>query len=53
MSGLVEATVRLMLQPSGRKSKPKPQPLPRFRSGGNLVDLADRDALYDAMEGQR
>jgi hypothetical protein len=25
-------------------------PLPAFRSGGELVDIADRDALYDAMD---
>ena len=24
--------------------------LPSFKSGGALVDIADRDALYDAME---
>lgn len=27
-------------------------PLPSFQSGGALVDVADRDALYDAMEGR-
>ena len=27
-------------------------PLPRFKSGGSLVDIADRDALYQAMEGR-
>ena len=27
--------------------------LPKFRSGGALVDVADRDALYHAMEGRR
>ena len=53
MSELVEAALRLLLQPGGRKSKPKLRPLPRFRSGGHLVDIADRDALYDAMEGRR
>jgi hypothetical protein len=26
-------------------------PLPTFRSGGTLVDIADRHALYQAMEG--
>jgi len=26
--------------------------LPTFNSGGELVDIADRDALYDAMEGR-
>jgi hypothetical protein len=27
-------------------------PLPSFGSGGALMDVADRDALYDAMEGR-
>jgi hypothetical protein len=27
-------------------------PLPVFHSGGVLVDIADRDALYQAMEGR-
>ncbi len=27
--------------------------LPKFRSGGALVDVADRDALYHAMEGRQ
>jgi hypothetical protein len=26
--------------------------LPSFHSGGALVDIADRDALYQAMEGR-
>ena len=25
-------------------------PLPSFKSGGHLVDIADRDALYEVME---
>jgi len=28
------------------------QPLPSFKSGGALVDIADREALYRAMEGR-
>ena len=28
-----------------------PPPLPTFDSGGQLVDIADRDALYEAMDG--
>ena len=27
-------------------------PLPTFRGGGALVDVADRDALYEVMEGR-
>jgi hypothetical protein len=25
-------------------------PLPSFKSGGAMVEIADREALYDAME---
>jgi hypothetical protein len=50
MSELVETALRLMFS-SRRKQKTLP-PLPTFDSGGELVDIADRDALYDAMEGQ-
>ena len=48
MSELVESALRLLLQ-----SKEVPQklpPLPTFRGGGELVDIANRDALYDAMD---
>jgi plasmid stability protein len=50
MSDLVETALRLMLG-SQRKRAAIPQ-LPTFRSGGALVDIADRDALYHAMEGR-
>ena len=53
MSELVEAALRLLFQAGKRKSKAKLRPLPSFRSGGYLVDIADRNALYDAMEGLR
>jgi hypothetical protein len=48
MSQVVEAALRRYLDwPRPPKSLP---PLPTFDSGGYLVDIADRDALYDAME---
>jgi Arc/MetJ family transcription regulator len=50
MSEMVETALRLLL-----RSRPKRAPiqeLPKFRSGGALVDVADRDALYQAMEGR-
>ena len=50
MSELVETALRMLF-----RSQKKPQdlsPLPTFRSGGTLVDIADRDALYQAMEGR-
>jgi hypothetical protein len=53
MSELVEAALRLLFQSHSRKSKPKLRPLPTFRGGKPLVDIADRNALYDAMEGRR
>jgi len=50
MSDLVETALRLLLR-SQRKRGVIPV-LPTFRSGGTLVDIADRDALYHAMEGR-
>ena len=50
MSELVEIALRLLLG-SQRKRRRIPA-LPTFRSGGTLVDVADRDALYHAMEGR-
>jgi len=50
MSDLVESALRLLLR-SQRKQQ-KIAPLPTFHSGGALVDIADRDALYQAMEGR-
>jgi plasmid stability protein len=50
MSELVEAALRALLE-----ARPVPvelSPLPSFRSDGALVDLADREALYRAMEGR-
>jgi plasmid stability protein len=53
MSELVEAALRLLFHSGGRKPKRKLAPLPRHRSGGYLVDIADRDALYEVMDGRR
>jgi len=50
MSELVETALRLLLR-SPRKRAGIP-PLPMFRSGGTLVDISDREALYQAMEGR-
>jgi hypothetical protein len=49
-SELVEAALRPLLRP--RRRSAKLPPLPTFRSGGALVDVAGRDALYDVMEGR-
>ena len=48
MSDLVETALRLLLR-STRERRPLSE-LPRFDGGGGLVDIANRDALYDAME---
>jgi hypothetical protein len=52
LSELVEAALRTMLD--HQKSPPLQDlpPLPSFRGGSPLVDIADRDALYQAMEGR-
>ncbi|MGH7948168.1 MAG: hypothetical protein ACREQF_02965 [Candidatus Binataceae bacterium] len=50
MSELVESALRSSFKVN-RTRDPLP-PLPTFDSGGALVDIADRDALYQAMEGR-
>ena len=50
MSDLVETALRLLLR-AQRKRTTVPD-LPAFHSGGALVDVSDRDALYHAMEGR-
>jgi hypothetical protein len=50
MSELVETALRNLF-----RSQAKPvnlAPLPVFHSGGAVVDIADRDALYQAIEGR-
>jgi len=50
MSELVEAALRLLLD---RRVEAAALPeLPSFASRGALVDVADREALYGAMEGR-
>jgi hypothetical protein len=51
MSELVEMALRLMLSSQPKRHAALPD-LPKFRSGGSVVDIADRDALYQAMEGR-
>jgi Ribbon-helix-helix protein, copG family len=50
ISELVEAALRQFLD--RREAPGSIPPLPSFDSGGALVDVADRDALYQAMEGR-
>ena len=50
MSELVETALRRLLD--AKREQVDLDPLPSFDSGGALVDVADRDALYGAMEGR-
>ena len=50
MSELVESALRLLLT---AKEGPRPvPPLPSIKSGGAMVEIADRETLYEAMEGR-
>jgi len=48
LSELVETALRLFLR--AKKEEGDLPPLPTFDGGALLVDIADRDALYRAME---
>ena len=50
MSELVETALRSLFR--SPKKRGRLAALPTFRSGGARVDIADRDALYQAMEGR-
>jgi hypothetical protein len=50
MSALVETAIRRLLQP--RSEAVDLASLPTFDGGGALVEIADREALYQAMEGR-
>lgn len=50
MSELVEAGLRRILEEEGASDGALP-PLPSWSSGGELVDVADRNALYDRIDG--
>jgi plasmid stability protein len=50
MSELVEMALRRLLE--SREKRPGLPALPTFASGGALVEVADREALYQAMEGR-
>jgi Arc/MetJ family transcription regulator len=51
MSELVETALRQLLR--SQRKRTKLPPLPTFNSGGMRVDIADREALYDAMDDDR
>jgi antitoxin component of RelBE/YafQ-DinJ toxin-antitoxin module len=50
MSELVETALRRLLR--SKQKRPMMPALPEFRSGGALVDVADRTALFQGMESQ-
>lgn len=51
MSELVETAIRRLLQEKPVAQERLPE-LPTFDGGGILVDIADRDDLYRAMDGR-
>ena len=54
MFALVEAGLgRMLAEPShADTSSAELPPLPSWNGGGELVDIADRDALHRAVEGE-
>ena len=50
MSELVETALRNLFR--SRRQEVDVPPLPVFHGGGAMVDVADRDALYQAMVGR-
>ena len=50
MSDLVETALRNLFH--RQRAPTEVSPLPTFRSGGSFVDIGNRDALYQAMEGR-
>jgi hypothetical protein len=49
MSSIVEEAIFRMLTEKATPDHP-PLDLPSFNSGGHLVDIADRNAMYDALD---
>lgn len=47
VSEIVESALQLLLR--SEKTRGGIPPLPTFHSGGPLLDISDRDALYQAM----
>lgn len=54
MSALVEAGLRLVLADSGSEDTEPSQlpPLPSWQSGGQRVDISNREELYGVIEGE-
>lgn len=52
LSALVEAALRAYLSPPAAKPAKLP-PLPTWDGGGFLVDIADREALYEVLDAPK
>ena len=52
LSQVIESTLRLGLV-KAKQSVKKPAPLPTYKMGRRMVDITDRNALYEIMEGRR
>lgn len=50
ISALVEGALRTLLEPRPESAVREPPPLPVFDGGKLLVDIADREALYDLLD---
>lgn len=50
MSELIEAALRFFFAQQ-RRPQASPRPLPKFKSGGHLVNIDDREAVDNALEG--
>ena len=50
MSDLVETALRNLFR--AQKKRTELASLPTFNSGGALVDISNRESLYQAMEGR-
>lgn len=52
MSALVESALRRLFDEQPSRTPSRLPPLPTFDGGRVTVDLADRDALFDRMDGR-
>ncbi len=50
MSEMVETALRRLLET--RQEPTELPPLPELHSGGHLIDIVNRESLYEAMENR-
>ncbi len=53
MSELVEAALRLLFRSTRQAKKKKLRPLPTFHGGAPLIDVSNREQLYDLLDQDR